>query len=63
MKNSIDKPKQEGQVQTICSEETCATCFQNRGCIYEQLGAAIRKIQEAKKEDGDVNHSVFGQRA
>jgi len=24
----------------LCSEKKCATCFENRGCIYEQYFAA-----------------------
>jgi hypothetical protein len=25
----------------VCSEQTCITCFENRGCIYDQYMIAI----------------------
>jgi hypothetical protein len=37
MKNSNDHPQQSTVVDhRVCNETKCATCFQNRGCIYEQ---------------------------
>jgi hypothetical protein len=35
MKNSEDHPHATGTPQTACSELNCATCFQNKGCIYD----------------------------
>ena len=49
MKNSTDQ-LQNAVEQQQCSEEKCATCFENRGCIYEQLGAALLKMEDQLKE-------------
>jgi len=49
MKNSIDHLK-NATVATdeSCSEEKCATCFENRGCMFEQYVSALtKKIEEA----------------
>lgn len=32
-----------------CSEKTCITCFENRGCIYDHYVAAV--MQETEKLD------------
>jgi len=37
MKDSINYSQDPTAMQhDICSEKKCATCFENRGCIYEQ---------------------------
>ena len=35
----------------VCSEKTCITCFENRGCMYEQyLSAAILNMETSHSE-------------
>jgi len=35
----------------LCSEKTCGTCFENRGCMYEQhLFAAILNMDLSQME-------------
>ena len=35
----------------LCNEDTCATCFENKGCIYEQhLFAAILNMDLVRME-------------
>jgi len=53
MKHSIDYSPQNATVMQyeLCSEKTCATCFENRGCIYEQhLFAAILNMDVVQME-------------
>ena len=53
MKHSIDYSPQKAKVMQyeLCSEKTCATCFENRGCIYEQhLFAAILNMDVVQME-------------
>jgi len=49
MKNSIDRLKRETDATSeTCNEEKCATCFENRGCMFEQyVSAMMNKIEEA----------------
>jgi len=53
MKHSLDYSPQNATVMPyeLCSEKTCATCFENRGCIYEQhLFAAILNMDVVQME-------------
>ena len=53
MKHSIDYSPQNETVMPydLCSEKSCATCFENRGCIYEQhLFAAILNMDVVQME-------------
>ena len=36
MKDSIAGGKDEPVEQQACSEKKCITCFENRGCMYDQ---------------------------
>jgi len=41
MKDSNDHSQDPNVVEhELCSEKKCATCFENRGCMYEQYFAA-----------------------
>jgi len=63
MKNSNDQPPKAVEQQQ-CNEEKCATCFENRGCMYEQLGAALRKMEERlEQNDVDVTNKQISRRA
>jgi hypothetical protein len=48
MKNSMDHLKHATPAtEEPCSEQKCATCFENRGCMFEQyVGALMNKIEE-----------------
>jgi len=48
MKNSRDHLKHATQApEEPCSEQKCATCFENRGCMFEQyVEALMSKIKE-----------------
>ena len=48
MKNSIDHSGDTAAIKNQpCSEKTCVTCFENRGCMYEQyLIAGTYNIEE-----------------
>jgi len=47
MKNSFDQTTAESPGHEMCSAKTCATCFENRGCIYEHyMSVAVNKKQE-----------------
>lgn len=41
MKNSIDQSQEETGQQQPCSEKACATCFENRGCMYDRYIPAM----------------------
>jgi hypothetical protein len=40
MKNSNEQLQQE-TVKEPCSEKACATCFEHRGCMYEQFSSVL----------------------
>jgi len=41
MKDSIRNSQDQTAIRyELCSEKKCATCFENRGCMYEQPFAA-----------------------
>ncbi|MBL7740576.1 MAG: hypothetical protein JNK14_15260 [Chitinophagaceae bacterium] len=43
MKNSTNDRQEPTAVQNEpCSEKKCASCFENRGCMYEQNHSAAR---------------------
>lgn len=61
MKHSIDYSPQNATVMQyeLCSDKTCATCFENRGCIYEQhLFAAILNMDVVQMERQMKNSST-----
>lgn len=41
MKNLRDYLTEAAVQDHSCSEKTCATCFENRGCIYEMYLATV----------------------
>lgn len=51
--------------QQPCSEKKCITCFENRGCMYEQyVITVLHNIEEsypAKQKNQDVNESTLKQ--
>lgn len=54
MKNSLDSLQHE-IAMNHCSEKNCATCFENRGCMYEQFSiSATYPLQEPSPES-DLN--------
>jgi hypothetical protein len=65
MKNSIDNTKDVIPIRhEQCSEKTCATCFENRGCIYEQYPvAAIHTIEESYLQSTIDTNSPISKRA
>jgi hypothetical protein len=65
MKNSNDYLQSSTSIkQEPCSEKTCATCFANRGCIYEQYPvAAIHNREESHIESRIDNDSTISKRA
>jgi hypothetical protein len=65
MKNSVEKTLVEtGLEDKACSEEKCATCFENRGCIYEQYVAAmIHTIELSYGQNRIPGSEQIGKRA
>jgi hypothetical protein len=60
MKESIAYPHDSTATlkHQVCSEKTCITCFENRGCMYEQyLFAATHNIEvfQLAKHDKERN--------
>ena len=53
MKNVIDHSKDETASQQPCSEKKCATCFANRGCMYEQHPAS--DLPSIERYYGEIN--------
>ena len=43
---TIELQEETTEQEQPCSEEKCATCFENRGCMFERYLATIRKIEE-----------------
>jgi hypothetical protein len=47
MKKPIDQSKESNVLQQNgCDEKKCATCFQNRGCIYDHYITAASQSME-----------------
>jgi len=48
MNDSTDYSRASTMMQhNICSEKKCVTCFENRGCIYEQYSlVAMQNMQK-----------------
>jgi hypothetical protein len=65
MKNSIGKmPVEAGLEDRACSEEKCATCFENRGCIYEQyITAMIHTIELSNGQNRTQSNGQIGKQA
>jgi hypothetical protein len=59
MKESVAFPQDANVIkQHVCSEKTCITCFQNRGCMYEQyLFVATDNIEESHLPKQNEGHS------
>jgi len=64
MKNSVEKTLLEtGLEDKTCSEQECATCFENRGCIYEQYVAALIHTIELSYGQNRIGSEKTGKRA
>ncbi len=65
MKNSTDQLQESVEIKRhLCSEKTCITCFENRGCIYEQYPAATYDMDQSHPEIGhDVHLQLSNKRA
>ncbi|HET6993358.1 MAG TPA: hypothetical protein VFI06_00185 [Chitinophagaceae bacterium] len=59
MKNSEKKTLGTTELEDqACSEEKCVTCFENRGCIYEQYVAAMIHTIELSYGQNRIDSNV-----
>ena len=55
MKDSIFYPQERAIKHELCNEKRCATCFQNRGCMYEQYLLALMQNMETAHLNNQLN--------
>ena len=65
MKDSIDNAADETVIKLgLCSKQSCATCFEFSGCMYEHyLLASILYIEESQSESQINNETQIQKRA
>lgn len=63
MKNFIDEPQQPAPLQLdACSEQKCITCFENRGCIYDQFPIVLSNDRETFYQESSVQTGMTNNR-
>lgn len=55
MKDSIFYPQDHAIKHELCNEKRCATCFENRGCIYEHYLLVVMQNAEKVRPENQMN--------